>query len=218
MPASPRRVVRWLQSNTSSIKPVLDVDLRTAPCLVLDWSVASPAVSGDHRVNTEPHLTQRVFGAMKVAGVRVGVGRYNEPRLLYSSPLFSSGASPLDESRTIHLGLDLFAKVGTPVCAPLAGVVHALANNANALDYGPTVILRHQAGEGLAFFTLYGHLGNEVLTKLRVGQSVAAGEQIATIGGPEVNGGWTPHLHLQIITDMLHFELDYPGVAAPSRA
>ena len=32
-----------------------------------------------------------------------------------------------------------------------------------------------------------------------------------------MNGGWTPHLHLQIITDLLGLGTDFPGVAPPSQ-
>jgi 4-aminobutyrate aminotransferase-like enzyme len=32
-----------------------------------------------------------------------------------------------------------------------------------------------------------------------------------------VNGGWTPHVHFQIITDLLDLSCDFPGVARPSQ-
>jgi 4-aminobutyrate aminotransferase-like enzyme len=48
------------------------------------------------------------------------------------------------------------------------------------------------------------------------GRHVAAGERIAWLGDATVNGGWPPHLHLQIIGDMLGREGEFPGVAAPS--
>src|SRR2546430_6522831 len=44
---------------------------------------------------------------------RVGVGRYNEARPLYSSPRFGSLDKPVEERRTIHLGVDLFVEPGT---------------------------------------------------------------------------------------------------------
>ncbi len=59
------------------------------------------------------------------------------------------------------------------------------------------------AGHRGQFFTLYGHLGAEVLTDLQPGMAVASGAQIATIGDSTVNGGWPPHLHFQIIADLL---------------
>ncbi|HVA56275.1 MAG: aminotransferase class III-fold pyridoxal phosphate-dependent enzyme [Gemmatimonadaceae bacterium] len=216
VPAS-ARVVSWLDAHAADFAPVLGVDLRTGPSLVLDWSVGSPDVSGDPAERDESHLTPLVLDAMRRAGVRAAVGRYDEPRLLYVTPLFSGGDRVTDERRTIHIGLDLFAPAGTPVFAPLAGAVHAFADNAQPLDYGPVVILRHQTDDGTEFFTLYGHLDRASLAGLAVGQAVARGARIGALGTADVNGGWTPHLHLQVIVDLLGFGLDLPGVARASQ-
>jgi 4-aminobutyrate aminotransferase-like enzyme len=149
--------------------------------------------------------------------VSIGIGRYNEARLLYSSVLFGAGASPLEARRAIHLGMDLFAEPGTSIHTPLDAVVHTLANNGAPLDYGPLVILRHDAGDAGVFFTLYGHLDKESLTRLKVGQHIARGEKFARIGAFEENGGWPPHLHFQIILDLLDLDANFPGVAYASQ-
>jgi 4-aminobutyrate aminotransferase-like enzyme len=214
VPAS-ARVAEFLRR--SAPHPVLGFDLATEPSIVLDLSIASPMLSGDPGGNSEPSLTARVFGAMDDAGVKVSVGRYDEPRLLYTTPLFALGGRPIDEHRTIHIGLDLFMPPGTPVYAPLDGVVHACHDNAALLDYGPLIILRHTTDDGLEFFTLYGHLSRESLVGQHVGRAVKAGDKIATLGTAEVNVGWTPHLHLQVITDLLGLGTDFPGVARPSQ-
>jgi 4-aminobutyrate aminotransferase-like enzyme len=101
--------------------------------------------------------------------------------------------------------------------APLDGVVHLLANNPAPLDYGPLVILRHQAGEGREFFTLYGHLSEDTLDGLAVGQPVARGQRIARVGTAPGNGGWPPHVHFQVILDLLGLDADFPGVAYPDQ-
>src|SRR5262249_16187671 len=147
---------------------VLNVDLRRERCIVLDLGIASPLLEGDPTRNTEPALTARVFGAMDAAGVRVSVGRYDEPRLLYQSEAFATGSRITAERRSVHLGLDLFAEVGTPVFAPIDGVVHAFADNNAPFDYGPVIVLRHQTDDGTPFFTLYGHLSRESLSGLSV--------------------------------------------------
>jgi 4-aminobutyrate aminotransferase-like enzyme/Ser/Thr protein kinase RdoA (MazF antagonist)/murein DD-endopeptidase MepM/ murein hydrolase activator NlpD len=201
----------------ANAKPVLGVDLTSEPTIVLDLSIASPMLSGDTRDNDEPCLTERIFAAMRHAGVRVSIGRYDEPRLLYIAPAFALGPKPTDEHRTIHIGLDLFANAGTPVYAPLDGTVHAFHDNATLQDYGPVIILRHETDRGIEFFTLYGHLSRESLARLRLGKPIKAGDVIATLGDPSVNVGWTPHLHLQIITDLLDLGTDFPGVACPSQ-
>jgi len=195
---------------------VLGVDLRTEPTLVLDLGVASPLLHGDPAENVEPKLPPRVAGAMREANVSVALGRYDEPRLLYTASFFG-GERLGSERRTIHIGLDLFADAGTPVYAPLDGVVHAFADNAVPQDYGPVIILRHETADGDELFTLYGHLSRASLAGLAIGQRVARGERLATLGAPNENVGWTPHLHLQIITDLLGWNTDFPGVAPASQ-
>lgn len=214
VPAS-TRVAEFLARTPCA--PVLGIDLATEPAIVLDLSIASPMLEGDTRKNDEPTLTARVFGAMSAAGVTVSVGRYDEPRLLYVTPEFALGPNPTDEHRTIHIGLDLFAPAGTPVYAPLDGTVHAFHDNATLLDYGPVIILRHATDDGTEFFTLYGHLSRESLRGLRAGNPIRGGDLIATLGSPAVNVGWSPHLHLQIITDLLGLGTDFPGVARPTQ-
>ena len=209
------RVRSWIAAHSSELAPVMPHDLRTEPVLVLDLSPSGLLSSAQTDENAEPLLTARVDAAMAAAGVRYSIGRYDEPRLLYSSPLFAPDV-PFKERRTIHIGLDIFAPAGTPVYAPLGGVVHAFADNSAPLDYGPVIILRHDVDD-VTFFTLYGHLSRESLEGLVVGKPIGRGEQVATLGVAAVNGGWTPHLHLQIYTDLLELGIDVPGVAAPSQ-
>ena len=114
---------------------------------------------------------------MSAEGVQVGVGRYDEARLLYTSPLFATGDAPTDERRTVHLGLDLFVRPGSPVYAPLEGTVYAIARRAAPLDYGTVVLLEHRPDDGPAFCTLYGHLAPSALDALHVGQAVARGQR-----------------------------------------
>ena len=217
-PSPPAAGVRaWLQANTARFAPVMPFDPLTDPVLVLDLGITSPLVSAEAEENAEPMLTGRVDSAMRAAGVRVSIGRYDEPRLLYSSPLFAGDESPLAERRTIHLGLDLFMDAGTPVSAPLRGTVHAFADNRAALDYGPVIILRHVTDDGTEFFTLYGHLSRESLPGLALGKAIERGERFASLGAADVNGGWTPHLHLQLFTSLLGLGTEVPGVVRPSR-
>ncbi|MGH9752050.1 MAG: aminotransferase class III-fold pyridoxal phosphate-dependent enzyme, partial [Blastocatellia bacterium] len=216
LPPAPS-AVEWLRTNARTFASVLRDDLRAAPCLVLDLSVSSPLISGDERENTEPRLTERIFGAMAAAGVKIGVGRYDDARLLYTSSLFAPGVALTDERRAVHLGIDLFTEAGAPVFAPIEGEVHAFACNPAPLDYGHVIILKHRTSGGHAFYTLYGHLGAQSLEGLSVGKPIARGEKIASLGSPGENGGWTPHLHFQIITDLLDSDCDFPGVCRASQ-
>ncbi|MCX6537876.1 MAG: aminotransferase class III-fold pyridoxal phosphate-dependent enzyme [Acidobacteria bacterium] len=231
-PATPR-VVSWLRASASAMGPVLDPDPRSAATVVLDLGVGS-AEAGTPRLWADVEAFSRdLFGRMARSGATVGIGRYDEVRAFYSSDIFSTPGNDGPAWRTVHLGADLFVLAGTPVLAPLDGIVKSVADNAGELDYGPTVILEHRAGaRGDAFYTLYGHLARESVKPLREGQAVRRGTPIAVVGTPAENGGWPPHLHFQIITDLLGPSIhelgdefvhsgpsrhgDYPGVARPS--
>jgi 4-aminobutyrate aminotransferase-like enzyme/Ser/Thr protein kinase RdoA (MazF antagonist) len=209
----------WLAKNAGAAASVLDADLRTAPSLVFDFSVGSAFLGADP-VRADPAaMGERIFGAMKCAGAGVGVGRYDEARAIYTSSLFGDG-SPVDERRTVHLGIDLLVRPGSAVRAPFEGEVHALANNEAPLDYGPVVILRHSfaddRGDAQEFLTIYGHLTTETLAGIRVGQKIGRGEKFAEVGTTAENGGWVPHLHFQIATDLLDCGTGFPGVARAS--
>ena len=143
--------------------------------------------------------------------LRLGIGHYGEDRAIYKSPLYIGDG----ESRSVHLGIDLFVPAGTAIFSPLDGIVHSFQDNNNFLDYGPTLILEHKLN-GVIFYTLYGHLNRASLKRLNVGQQTTAGEIIASVGRQHENGSWPPHLHFQIITDLLGYKGDFPGVARPS--
>ena len=143
-----------------------------------------------------------------------GLGAYGENRSVYTAPQFADAASA--ERRTRHLGIDVFAPAGTPVHAPFAGRVHTVAYNANPLDYGHTLILEHETDGGVPFYTLYGHLGGSLPDLLSEGDSVAAGDLIAHLGDWPENGGWAPHLHFQVMTDMLSQKGNFFGVGHDS--
>jgi 4-aminobutyrate aminotransferase-like enzyme/Ser/Thr protein kinase RdoA (MazF antagonist) len=210
------KICRWLGTNANSFTSILDMDVRTAPGKVFDLSVGSTFLGADPAAFETSTLTEKIFHEMKRAGASFGVGRYDEPRSLYSSSLFGSGHLT-EERRTVHLGIDLFVEPGASLRAPLEGVVHALADNSAPLDYGPVVILRHETGVGEEFFTLYGHLTMETLGRLKVSQRIGRGEAFARVGAASENGGWTPHLHFQIILDLLELGTDFPGVAYASQ-
>lgn len=209
-------VCDWLAAQRGSFAEVLP-GVQHAPTLVFDLSVGSLFLGADPAAAETGALSRRIVAAMDDAGVAFGIGRYDEARLIYTSDNFASGAHATDERRTIHLGIDLFVPADTPMFAPLAGTVVCTANNAARLDYGPLLILEHRTSDGLPFFTLYGHLAAESLERSPVGRRVAAGERLGSIGAPPINGDWPPHLHFQIILDLLGLGRDFPGVAYASQ-
>jgi len=222
------RTVNWLRANAGRFAFLTGHDLRTTRVLGLDLSVGSPLVSSDPSQNEADPLARRVFAAMHEAGVEIAAGGYDEARVLYASDAYESErtgsrestyASDPQERRTIHLGIDLTLAPGSPLYAPLDGAVHGFMDAAGRLDYGPVIVIRHEVtdDEGpLTFYTLYGHLERESLENLVVGKRIAAGEPFAAIGAPPSNGDWWPHVHFQVITDMLDVPCNFNGVAPQS--
>ncbi len=210
-PNSAARAVEAFLRTASPRAPVMPAALLARPCTV-DLSVESPGLphaDAAAPLDGDDPLGRWIARQIAAAGATVGVGRYGEARLVYDHPAFRSSGNDGPEARTIHLGLDLFAPAGTPVCAPLPGTVTWVRDNNAAGDYGPTVILRHEMPDGAGFHTLYGHLDLAALDHVAPGQRLDAGDVIGWLGDADVNGGWPPHLHLQVVAlDPLYDEGD----------
>lgn len=213
------RVVRWIDRHHDKVVPVIATEAGVLPPRV-DLSIGSEFLSDFRLMADEPAMTRKITALREAVGARVAIGEYDEPRLLYTSELFRTVGWEGSEWRTVHIGLDLFSGAGCPVRTPIAGRVRSVRNNAGPRDYGPTVIVEHQVtdedGSPFTFFTLYGHLDLESLSGVHPGQPLAAGATVGRLGGPHVNGGWSPHLHFQIVVDLLDREGEFPGVARPS--
>ena len=222
LPAHPasEKIRDWLRLTEAAggFAPVLGFRLRTEPKIVFDLSVGTPLFSNPEVVDDTAGWTRLIFEEMARKGVKVGVGRADEARIIYTSEQFRPAGRPYAEGRTVHLGIDLFSVAGTPVYSPADGMVKFARDNDRRLDYGPTVILEHQAdavgpgGRPLVYYTLYGHLSRESLSGMQPGRAVKKGEKIATVGPMPENGDWPPHLHFQIILDLFDECGNYPGV------
>lgn len=140
---------------------------------------------------------------------------YMEPRSFYNTASYEQEGRNGTEYRSIHLGTDFWVPAGTPVHAPFGGVILISHNNDYHKDYGPTLVIEHRFDD-ITFYTLYGHLSLSSLSLSEKGRFVKQGERIGTIGISEENGHWVPHLHFQVITDILGNTENYNGVAFPS--
>lgn len=158
-----------------------------------------------------PAFTQWVEETLQKHTKSFGIGGFFENRHIYKRSAHFGGQEP----RCIHLGIDIWTPAYQKVYAPIDGKVHSFRNNDNFGDYGPTIILEHQL-ESITFYTLYGHLSLESLQGLEKGHLVLKGEPFCSIGPYPENGNWPPHLHFQVMRDMLGKEGDFPGVCAPS--
>lgn len=135
-----------------------------------------------------------------------GIGKYNEKRPdIYTSSLFSA-------KRNIHMGIDIFAPVNTPIHAFSDGEIFLFGYNGGDLDYGYTLVTQHSV-DGAALYSLYGHLSEMSLKGKKEKQKIVRGEVIAWIGDRRENGGWFPHLHFQLSYEKPD-KPDMPGVVA----
>jgi hypothetical protein len=80
-------VSAWLRDHPDELGPLVPPDLLREG-VGIDLSVASPLL-GDLRTLADPSHWGRVIGtAIEQAGGRMGVGRYDEARLVYTSDAF----------------------------------------------------------------------------------------------------------------------------------
>jgi 4-aminobutyrate aminotransferase-like enzyme/Ser/Thr protein kinase RdoA (MazF antagonist) len=213
-PPCPKNVafMHWIKENQKNVHPIVPDNLDEA--VWLDLSVGSADLGSYADIENAERLHLRILEAMNG---KTGIGRYNEARPFYTTDAYEVRGNDGPEWRAIHIGLDIFMPPGTPVFAPLDGVVHSFQDNANDRDYGPAILLEHRVSEALTFYTLYGHLTRTSLVGLQRGQVIRAGEAFCQIGPMPENGNWSPHLHFQIMLDTMGWEGDFPGVAFPEK-
>jgi murein DD-endopeptidase MepM/ murein hydrolase activator NlpD len=201
----------FLDSISKYPLPVLDTSIPLKQYIPLDLSISNHELQGVN-VSSSSDLEHYVDTYISKHKCLVSYGGYNETRNIYRrSDYFNQ--DDIETERNIHLGMDLWLCAGSPIFAPLDGVVHSFAYNKNFGDYGPTIILKHRI-DTFVFYTLYGHLSIASIEHLRDGQLFSQGDQLATLGDASVNGDYPPHLHFQIIKDLGDWVGDYPGVCS----
>ena len=209
-----RSMANWLDENCMRFRSIVDLNLDSANLLVLDTSVASPALPAP-AADYDPQTAEKeIFRATEDANCDAAIGRYDEYRLIYSGDDFSDETG---HRRTLHIGIDIFMPAGSSVFASFDGEIYGIENNDLPLDYGGTVILKHVAnidGREQSFYTLYGHLAVESVFKNKIGEKVCGGDKIAEIGTYKENGHWPAHVHFTVITDMLGEISTFVGVGS----
>ncbi len=102
---------------------------------------------------------------------------------------FGRRRDPFTGRLAMHRGLDISARIGTPVKAPADGVVVAADREKG---YGRVIKISH----GLGYTTVYGHL-HRILVK--PGDTVHRGQTIGLVGNTGRSTG--PHLHYEVHKD-----------------
>ncbi|MBC7564263.1 MAG: aminotransferase class III-fold pyridoxal phosphate-dependent enzyme [Gemmatimonadaceae bacterium] len=214
VPNAPR-ITDWITRNQHTFAPLLGVDLSNTPVAPLDFSAGSTLISSQSEQNAPALLDARIRQVLAEHGATIGVGGYDEARLIYHWPHEPKTSEP----RTIHIGLDLSLPAGSPLYAPLDGTVHGFEDADHHHDYGPLIVLRHVTTDAdpLEFFSFYGHLTRDSLHKLHVGKHIAQGTEFARIGSDPTNGHWWSHVHVQLATDMLEVPCNVDGAVRASQ-
>ncbi len=206
----------WINSTASEATSL--VDMKGKNFGPVDLSVSSLELGNNTNYATIHQFQNTINRILTEHNAEMGYGGYGEVRSVYTTDHYQTEGNSGVQWRTTHLGLDLWMEAGTPIFSPFKGVVYALQDNYGERNYGPTLIIKHEVNRDLTFYCLYGHLDLKSIENLQVGMNVSKSEQIATIGYPPENGNWPPHLHFQIILDLLGNEGDFPGVAYPHEA
>jgi Peptidase family M23 len=189
------------------VSPILGYNFTPPDFYPINLSVHNPTLAA-FDISKYDNLEQYINAFLTVHRAKVAYGGYCEERALYQADQYTA----LEDPRCVHLGIDFWAAAHTPIHAPLDAKIHSFRYNDKPLDYGATIILEHYF-EGFQFFTLYGHVTLASLHGLEKGQRVSQGTPFTAIGQRFENGGWVPHLHFQIILDMLDNEGDFIGVS-----
>ena len=189
---------------------ILDKSINYNEYISLDLSIGNESFLNENLKSSqdfENFITKKLLQS----NAKVAYGGYNEIRNLYKrSTIFNSLNK---DSRTIHIGLDLWTNANTNVLAALDGTIHSFKFNEGLGNYGPTIIIEHKTFN-LTFYTLYGHLSKKSIENCKIGQEFKKGEVLATLGTSEVNGDYAPHLHFQIIENLEDKKGDYYGVCS----
>ncbi|MEM7104320.1 MAG: aminotransferase class III-fold pyridoxal phosphate-dependent enzyme [Bacteroidota bacterium] len=205
----------WLQENAIRIEDLFGSEFAQKSIGQLDFSVGSTAFGNNSNFDSYPAFARTVRNMLEELEIEIGIGGYGETRPFYTTDAYQVIGNNGPRWRTVHLGTDVWAKAGTAIFTPWDGTVHSFQNNPAERDYGPTIILQHQMDDGQMFYSLYGHLDKASIENLNVGQTIKKGNLLSRIGPAPENGNWPPHLHFQIILDLIGNKGDFPGVAFP---
>lgn len=143
---------------------------------------------------------------LQKTGKRYLISRYAEDRIE-----MLKGSKIAKEGRTIHLGIDIFSKDLETVYAPCDGEIVVAIREEGSHSFGSYIIIKLDAKVTKNFLFL-GHLSYDLpdLGKVSKGQIIAKlGDYI---NGE--NGGWSRHLHVQLLKDLPENDSLIPGYSS----
>jgi len=204
----------YVKKQENSFAPVIKFDQQKMTSI--DLSVGSLDLGNNSNFENIQNFEKSIRRFLEDKKATIAYGGYGEVRPIYTTDAYQEIGNAGVQWRSVHLGMDFWTAVETPVFAALDGKVHSFNNNEGDCNYGPTIILEHKVSDNFSFYTLYGHLSLHSLYKIEKGMAIQKGQKIGSIGMSKINGNWPPHLHFQIILDLLENDGDFPGVAFPN--
>ena len=143
---------------------------------------------------------------LNTAGLRYLISRYGEDRIE-----MLKGSKIAEEGRTIHLGIDIFSKNLEPVYAPCDGEIVMTGFEEGGHSFGHFIILKPDPKITENYIFL-GHLSKNLPSK----GPVKKGQKIANLGDyvDGENGGWSRHLHVQLLRDLPKDNIIPPGYSS----
>jgi len=204
----------WADGQQISIKDMFP-GINFTATRAIDMSIGSLWLEAADKYRDAAYFGMKFKNLRKAEPENLFAGGYHEIRPFYCTEQFNSEGNSGPMYRSMHLGIDIWTDEEIAIHSPLDGRVFNVYNNAEEGDYGPTLILEHEMNDGNTFYSLFGHLGEDVLHNLSKGDPIRKGQKIASIGGPEVNGGWASHLHFQFMLNLIGNTYNFPGVGHP---
>lgn len=144
-------------------------------------------------VRDTKYMQQWTMNVLKETGKEWWIAGYLEDRSLRLR-----GTHLIDDWRIYHLGVDIIVPAETRVFSPLNGEIIERSVELWKAGYWGYLIVKHSIW-GEIFYILYGHLSPESLSST---WTIRGGQEIGKIWSPEVNGDWTTHLHMQVLTEI----------------
>lgn len=192
---------KWISDNHKTFAPIVQPAPATMTKAIVPYGDETHFMTVASAEQRAKEATEWWDNFCAENNIELGIGSWGEKRTVYTDTAFESRF--IDGERRIHhLGVDLFMPAGTPLYTPLDAVVKSVEVEREPLGYGGLVTLLHSPAGCPPFVTLWGHMAHEALDRLKPGQQLNAGELVGYMGDIHENGGWTPHLHFGMTTDL----------------
>ncbi|MCF8077188.1 MAG: aminotransferase class III-fold pyridoxal phosphate-dependent enzyme [Desulfotignum sp.] len=127
--------------------------------------------------------------------------------------------------RSLHLGMDVWAMAGTPVHALFDGRVVQVqkedsgcpATKTDRATGSAALVLAHRTPGKMQFYTLYGGLDLECMTRLDTDRAVEKGELLGRVAARTAAENRVPHLHFQVMLARPGQGCAFPRVVFPEQ-